>query len=55
MILFVLEIFNHIQIKTLNSFCLFFLILTLKENIHKKINTNTLTSLFYYTYSITYL
>jgi hypothetical protein len=51
MILFVLKILDRIQIKTLNFFFflfiyfLSFLILTLKENIHKKI-TNTQTSPF---------
>ena len=40
-ILFVLKIFNHIQIKQLILFVFFILFLTIKENIHKKQNTHS--------------
>jgi hypothetical protein len=56
MILFVLEIFNHIQIKQLNLFLFsFILFLTITENIHKKKQKHPLPLLFYYTQSVTCL
>jgi hypothetical protein len=56
MILFVLEIFNHIQIKQLNLFLFsFILFLTITENIHKKNKKHPLPLLFYYTQSVTCL
>jgi len=53
MILFILEIFNHIQIKQLIPF-VFLLFLTIKENIQKK-TKHPPPLLFYYTHSVTCL
>jgi hypothetical protein len=50
MILFVLEIFNHIQIKQLIPFVFFLLFLTIKENIQKKNKTPTTTTFLLYSF-----